>query len=105
VKKDVRKFSRISFVSAVRLSWEDSGVQKYTNGKCIDICEDGLHIEVLETISVGARMMLSVERLKFTGPGTVKHVARRGAKYSVRIEMSQPLAAEILLAIREGTLT
>jgi hypothetical protein len=101
-KKDARKHGRIHFQSGVRLSWEDSAGPKFTTGKCLDISDGGLRIEVLAMIPVGARVVLSVERIKLGGVASVKHVSRRGAKYEVRLELSQPLSGNIIAAIRDA---
>jgi PilZ domain-containing protein len=100
-RKNARTHSRIPFVSPIRLSWEDSAVPRFASGKCLDISQGGLHVEITQEIPVGTRVMLSVEKLKLTGPAVVKHVARRGGKFDLGLELSQALHEQTLAAIRE----
>ena len=100
-EKNARRHSRIPFVGQAHLSWDDSTGPKFVNGKCLDISEGGLHIEITQAIPLGTRVMFNVEKLKLAGPAVVKHVTRRGGKYDLGLELSQPLHEQALASLRD----
>lgn len=69
---------------------------RYAHGKCRDMSQGGLRIEVPEAIPLHATVGLQAERIKFTGSATVKHVTREGAKYILGLELSHALREEVL---------
>jgi hypothetical protein len=102
-KKDLRRHPRTPFPGPLRISWEDErGVSKYAQGRCLDVSEGGLgiEIEVFELIPVRSRVSLRADRINFHGSGAVKHIARRGGKYILGLELSQALSGQALGLIR-----
>jgi PilZ domain len=103
-EKDIRRHRRIPHSSPVRISWQGSnGQPQYTRGKCLDVSEDGLRIESLESIPVRTPVSLNADQLKTSGSATVKHVARSGVKYVLGVELSQALRSQAL-ALASGPL-
>lgn len=102
-KKDLRRHPRLPYLGRVRISWEDThGTPKYALANCMEISEGGVRIETPEPIPVYARVSLRVEQINLVGSAAVKHIARRGSKYVLGLEMSQPVRDRTLDLIREG---
>jgi hypothetical protein len=101
-KRDLRRHQRVQYLGPARISWEDAnGFPKYAQGSCLDVSASGLrmNVEVFEPIPVRSRVSLRVDRIKLAGSATVRHVARRGAKFVVGLEMSQAFGADALCMI------
>ena len=100
-KKDARRHPRIPYLGRVRISWEGAeGVPKYTQGKCLDVSEGGMRIEVSEAIPAHSRVLVQADRINLGGSASVKHVARQGSKYVVALELHQALRDLTLNSIR-----
>ena len=100
--RDVRRYRRIPYLSPIHISWEDeSGHGKYANANCLEISEGGLLIEVPVPIPVRTDVMLRAERINFAGSANVKHTRKRGSKFLLGVELSQPLR-EALASIRNS---
>jgi len=51
-KRENRRHQRVSYVGAVRISWEDArGLPKYAKAKCLDVSAEGMRIELTEPIA------------------------------------------------------
>jgi hypothetical protein len=101
-KKDIRRHVRIPYLGAVNISWEDAqGLRKYAHGKFLDVSENGLRIEVPETVPLHSTVSLRAEAIKLAGSATVKHVARRGTKIVLGLELSQAQREQALALIRQ----
>jgi hypothetical protein len=91
-KKDIRRHTRIPHLGRVRISWEGAhGVSMFTLGKCLDVSEGGMRIEVSEPIPARSRVLLQADQIKVGGSASVKHVARLGSKYILGLELSQSI--------------
>ena len=92
--KDARQQQRVPYAGPIQIGWSDaSGEPKYTHGKCVDISEGGLRIEVPVAIPAGTRLMLNAERIKVSGSASVKAVTRHGGRFILGLELSQKLSA------------
>ena len=69
--------------------------------KCLDISESGLRIEVSVNVPPRTAILINAERIKLSGPASVKHVVRHGAKYILGVELSQALHDKAVAALRE----
>jgi hypothetical protein len=100
--KDTRRHRRIPYAGPIRLSWSDpSGSPKFVIGKCIEVSESGLRIEVAAAIPERTIVQLNAERIKFAGSATVRHLERHGAKFLLGLELSQSMTEKAAAAIRE----
>ena len=100
--KEGRRHSRIPYAGPVRVSWTGpSGDPAYTLGKCIEVSESGLRIEVPVQIAVRTPLLLNAERIKFSGPAMVRHCVRTGSKYILGLELSQSMTDKVVATIRE----
>ena len=105
-KTEIRRHRRIPYFGRVRISWEDSqGRSRYAAGRCLDISEDGLRVELSEPIPLRSNISVQAEQVKLSGSAIVKHVARQGSKYWLGLELSQVLLYRTLTAIREAETT
>ena len=87
-----RRHGRIPYDGPVRLSWEDEhGHVLYAQGKCMDVSEGGLRIEVQEWVPVRTYVTLRADRIDVSGTAVVKHVRRRGTRFVVGLAISQQL--------------
>ena len=99
-RKDIRRHDRVSLPGLIHISWEDAlGVSKQTQVKCLDISKEGLRVEIPEPIRVGARVSLRADWINLHGSGTVKHLARRGNKYILGVNLSQALRDQALASM------
>ncbi len=100
--KDGRRHQRIPYAGPVRISWiGPTGDPAYTIGKCIEVSESGMRVEVPVQIPVRTSLLLNAERIKLSGPATVRHCDRRGAKYALGLELSQTMTDKAMAALRE----
>ena len=67
-------------------------------GKCLDVSEEGIRVEVPEPIPARTNVMLRAEQMNLTGSAIVKHVERQGLSYFLGLELSQALLARTLEA-------
>jgi hypothetical protein len=96
-KKEIRRHPRIPFFGRVRISWVDSqGCSRYMMGKCLDVSEEGIRVEVPEPIPARTNVMIRAEQINLTSPAVVKHVERQGLSYFLGLELSQALLARTL---------
>jgi hypothetical protein len=100
--KEGRRHRRIPYAGPIRLSWSDpSGNPRFAMGKCIEVSESGLRVEVPANIPERTILQLNAERIKFAGSSTVRHTERHGAKYILGLELSQSMTEKAVAAIRE----
>ena len=101
-RKDTRRHFRIPHLGRVRISWEGAnGLNKYATGRCLDVSESGMRVEVAESIPAHSRVLLQADLVNLGGSASVKHVQRYGSKYILGLELSQALHEQTLNAIRE----
>jgi hypothetical protein len=87
-----RRHQRIPFDGSVRLAWEDEqGQIRYASGKCIDVSEVGLRIEVSEPVPLQTYVTLRADRINVSGMAVVKHVGRRSTRFILGLELSQQM--------------
>ena len=97
VKKDYRHHERLAYNGPVRISWEDEqGLVRYAHAKCLDVSEDGLRIEVAESIPVRSRLLFRADRINLSGTATVRSIAWRGCKYILGLNLSQCQSVKFL---------
>lgn len=100
--KDGRRHQRIPYAGPIRLSWTDNtGAPKFATGKCIEVSEAGIRIEVPVNISNRTVVQLNAEKIKFAGSSSVRHVERHGTKYILGLELSQSMTQKAIAALRE----
>jgi hypothetical protein len=87
-----RRHRRALYTGPFRITWQDQRQEvRYAQGKCIDVSEGGMKIEVPCPIAVGTRLTMQIERLGYWGTASVRHAVRYGARYILGLETSQGL--------------
>ncbi len=100
--KEGRRHSRIPYAGPVRVSWTGpTGDPAFTLGKCVEVSESGMRLEVPVQIPVRTSILLNAERIKLSGPATVRHCVRTGAKYVLGLELSQAMSDNAMAALRQ----
>ena len=99
--RDLRRYQRVPYVGPLRIcSEDDHGNTVYGHAKCVDVSEGGLCIEAREPVSVGSYLFSGADQLNLGGCVRVKRVTRKGSKYILGVERSQPLRAQDLARFR-----
>lgn len=107
--RETRRHRRVSFPAIARLSWQDEhGNYKFTRGRCLDVSQSGLRVELPEPMALRSYVTVQAEVLGITENASVRHCARAGGKYIVGLEFSSPLkvsdrsASKVLLRVLES---
>ena len=99
-----RRHERILYNGPVRISWEDErGEIMYAAGKCVDISEAGLRIEVSEPVPMRTYVTLRADRINISGTAVVKHIARRSTRYILGLELSQQMRDQAFAKLLDST--
>ena len=103
ITKESRRNNRVPCAGSVSLSWDDErGQTRYASGKCIDISEAGLRVELKESIPVRTRVAFRMEAINESGSGTVRHATRRNMKVVIGLALSHPLTKQILQSLERA---
>jgi hypothetical protein len=100
--KNHRRKRRIPYLGPVRISWEDRGQARFAAGRCIDISEEGMRIEVSQPVQAGSMVQICADRIRVSGAATVKRMERCGSKYLLGLQLTQA-ALRKAVAELEGT--
>ena len=99
--KDARRHCRIPYVGPVVISWEERGEIRYARGRCIDVSELGLRLELPVSLAPRTEISLNAERIKISGSARVRHTVRFGSKYLIGVELGQTLRSSALASLRD----
>ena|SRR5215471_3148722 len=89
--RDLRRNFRIPYSGVVQVSWEDKGLPGFAQGRCVNLSEDGLRIELSTSIPVQTMVTIRIPDIKLVGTAWVRHSRRNGLKFSLGLELSQQL--------------
>ena len=88
-ENDLRRHARAEKSSAIQISWPDrSGLDRVMNGKCLDVSESGMRVEVPESIDRQTYVTVQSTALALHGRASVRTCARKGMKYILGLEFS-----------------
>jgi len=97
-----RRHPRIHYGGIVFISWKTfDGQKNCALGRCLDVSEQGLGLELSARIPVGSFVRVRAYRLNLDGSATVRHVTRRPGGYGLGLELSQPLEPDVLSELCE----
>ena len=86
---ELRRHARAEKSSPVQIVWKDSaGVDKFVNGKTLDISASGMRVEVSDPIERRTYVTLQCTALALRGSASVRSCTRKGMKYVVGLEFS-----------------
>ena len=89
-KRNLRRYNRIAFSTPIRIAWQDeSGVDQFARGTCLDVSESGLRVETSDPIPARSVIIFRAEGLDLSGSATVRYSSRRGLKVILGVELSQ----------------
>ncbi len=85
----LRREDRDEKSSPVQLVWKDkTGVDRYVNGRSLDISPSGMRIEISEEIETRTYVTILCAGLAVQGSASVRSCTRRGMKFIVGLEFS-----------------
>ena len=106
-KKDQRRSYRIRYLGPALVSWEGeenaSDGPKYMQGRCLDVSEGGMRIEVPKPIPTRTPILLRAERINVSGSASVRYVRRSATQYILGLELSQELKRQALASVSEAS--
>jgi hypothetical protein len=86
---ELRRHTRAERSSPVQIVWKDrAGVDKYINGRSLDVSPSGMRVEISEPIEKQTYVTLQCVALALHGTASVRTCARKGTKYVVGLEFS-----------------
>ena len=105
VKDNVRRHPRLRYSGPVRLFWDDAcGRTRYVPVLSLDISENGLKIDSLESIPVSTRVSLRAELIEFAGAAIVRRIELRGARFEIGLELGPSLMEQVLKLTKDPAL-
>ena len=87
-RKERRRHPRHAINSAVRVHVEGASGSFWASGRCVEISESGIRIEIPEAIPVRGRVNFVIDAPPLQGSGLVRHCARHGLKHVIGVEFS-----------------
>ena len=91
-RPDLRRHPRQPFEADVRIFWQDGrGVTNHASGRCVNVSEAGMAIEVTEPLPLRTYVHFEIARPRFGGTASVRYCQRRGLKSLVGLEFSGSL--------------
>lgn len=88
---------RVPYEGFVSISWKTfEGVRNCALGKCLDVSERGVGLELSSRIAVGSFVKVRAYGLNLEGSAFVRHVSRQAGKYILGLELSAPLDSDVL---------
>jgi hypothetical protein len=91
--RDLRRNKRTAYSGAIEVSWvESNGEPRFVRGRCLDLSEDGLRMELPIALPVRTVVTLRFDRIHLAGTASVRYMRRAGMKFVLGFELSQHLA-------------
>jgi hypothetical protein len=98
-RHEQRRAPRFRYIGVIFLSWIRSGSKNYVMGRCLDISEGGLGVEVAKPILVDTEVRVRADWANLDGAATVRHIAERGGAFHLGLELKQPFPPEVLAKV------
>lgn len=74
----------------------DAHNKNYVMGKCLDISEGGVGIELGRRISVGTEVTVRADWVSLDDKATVRHVTERGAVFHLGLQFKHALRTDVV---------
>ena len=95
-----RRHLRIGYARMAFVSWKTSdGHSNHVLGKCLDVSERGVKIEVSTRIPAGSLVEIRADGLNLEGFATVRRISRRDSGYVLGLELTARLDSDVLAAL------
>jgi len=86
---ELRRHERTVSSARLQIVWKDrAGVDKFINGRTLDISKAGMRIEISEPIEKQTYVTLQCPALGLHGTASVRTCTRKGMRYTVGLEFS-----------------
>ena len=90
--RHLRRNKRTPYSGAIEVSWVEPGREpRFARGRCLDLSEDGLRLELPVALPLRAVVTLRFERIQLRGTASVRYLRRAGMKFVLGFELSQHL--------------
>jgi len=99
--REIRRHRRIAFSATVNVSWDEGAGPRFARGKCIDLSETGLRIELPVSIPLRTRVQLTTDRVGVAGSATIRSADRLGGKNVIGLELTGTLPEKIRDSLRD----
>ncbi len=96
---------RYSVSFSVSLMWEEGGLIRRVNGRCVDLSPAGIKVETKERLESGRSVMVSCNEFGRMGHATVRHVRRQkmqceiGLRFAAAFGLGDPARRKILARV------
>ena len=95
--EDRREHVRIPYSGVIFISWKTfQGDSNHVLGKCLDVSEAGIGLELSARIPVGSFVKVRAYGLNLDCSAIVRRIVRRPGGYRLGLTLSKPLEQEIL---------
>jgi hypothetical protein len=93
-RHDLRRHDRRPCEHNVAVMWRDlRGEDKFIHAKALDICQQGLRLQMPEALPKQAYLAINAAKLGLRGHATVRHCTRTGgAKFTIGVEFTAGLS-------------
>ena len=92
-----RRHPRINYSGLVFICWQTfHGESNHVLGRCVDVSEHGLGLALHKRIPVGSFVKVRAYALNLDCSAIVRHCAMRAGRYTLGLELSEPLSQEVL---------
>lgn len=91
-----RRSPRFRYFGAIFLSWIGPHGKNHVIGRCLDISEGGLGIEIATRISVNTEVTVRAEWANLDSTATVRHLAQRAGVFHLGLELKQRFPPEVV---------
>jgi hypothetical protein len=91
-----RRSPRFRYFGAIFLSWIGPRGKNHVMGRCLDISEGGLGVEIASRISVDTVVTVRAEWANLDSTATVRHITQRVGVFQLGLELKQPLPPEVV---------
>jgi PilZ domain-containing protein len=97
-----RRHPRFHYYGVVFISWKMfDGQKNCALGRCLDVSEQGMGLELSARIPVGSFVRVRAYKLDLDCSATVRNVAQRPGGYDLGLELSKRLDPDVLAELSE----
>jgi hypothetical protein len=91
-----RRSARFQYFGLVFIAWTSHGERNHVLGRCLDISEHGIGLQLPKALPVGSPVTVQADWLSLSGSATVRHVTKRAGIFVLGLEFVVPLPQDTL---------
>jgi hypothetical protein len=99
--REQRRSPRFRYIGVIFVSWIGPRGRNHVMGRCLDISEGGLGIEIASYISADTEVRVRAEWANLDGEARVRHVTNEGGVFHLGLELREPFSPEVVAKIAE----